>query len=215
MGDVRVKIDVFIAGVGGQGVVLASDALGEVAMAEGYDVKKSDTLGMAQRGGSVVSHVRLGQRVFSPLIKRGEADILLSFEKLEAGRWSGFLRPNGVAIVNDQAIPPWSVSSGAEAYPKDQEILTALAQRTRRIFFVPGLVMAQKLANARVLNVLMMGFLSAFLPLSEEAWLRSLQGRVPARFLELNLKAFAQGRLAAAEALELEPAWPEKALYPK
>ena len=201
MGNIDTRIDVLMAGVGGQGVVLASDILAEVAMEEGYDVKKSDTLGMAQRGGSVVSHVRLGKTVFSPLIKRGDVDLLLSFEKLEAARWAVFLRRDGIAIVNDQAIPPWSVSSGAEKYPTDQEVMAILGQCTQRIYVVPGLAMAQRLGNAQVLNVLMMGFLSAFLPLSEEAWTKSLRERVPARFLELNLQAFKEGRAAASQAL--------------
>jgi len=108
------KIDLLMTGVGGQGTILASDIIGEVALASGYDVKKTDTLGMAQRGGSVTSHVRLASKVYSPLIKEGEADIMLAFEKLEAARWGYYLKPGGIAIVNNLALPPLSVSLGSE-----------------------------------------------------------------------------------------------------
>src|SRR4030042_1965648 len=127
----RQKRDILITGVGGQGVVLASDIIGETALAAGYDVKKTDTLGMAQRGGSVVSHVRLAPKVWSPLIREGEADLLLAFEKLEAARWGHYLRPGGVAIVNNYEQPPLSVSLGKERYPSDKE-LTAALNRDRK-----------------------------------------------------------------------------------
>ena len=113
------KQDLLIVGVGGQGIVLASDILGEVALAAGHDVKKTDTLGMAQRGGSVLSHVRIADKVWSPLIKEGEVDVLVAFEKLEAVRWSYYLRSDGVAIINNQATPPLSISLGTHRYPSD------------------------------------------------------------------------------------------------
>ena len=116
------KQDILMVGVGGQGTILASDILGEAALAAGYDVKKTDTLGMAQRGGSVVSHVRIAEQVWSPLIKEGEADIMLAFEKLEAARWGRYLRPGGVAIINNHAMPPLSVSLGTHRYPDDEEV---------------------------------------------------------------------------------------------
>ncbi|MBM3154080.1 MAG: indolepyruvate oxidoreductase, partial [Chloroflexi bacterium] len=106
------KQDILMVGVGGQGTILASDILGDVALAASYDVKKTDTLGMAQRGGSVISHVRLAKKVWSPMIKEGEVDILLAFEKLEAARWAHFLKPGGLALVNNHANPPLSVSLG-------------------------------------------------------------------------------------------------------
>ena len=188
------KIDVLITGVGGQGTVLASDALGDVAVASGYDVKKADVLGMAQRGGSVVSHVRLGRNVHSPLVKKGGVDFLLAFEKLEAARWWQHLRRGAVAIVNDHAVPPLSVTSGADAYPADGAVLGLLRRRTRRVHLVNAGDIASELGNPRVLNVVMLGLLSPFLPISEEQWRRALTERVPARFLELNLRAFARGR---------------------
>jgi indolepyruvate ferredoxin oxidoreductase beta subunit len=106
------KLDLLVTGAGGQGIILASDIIGEVAIASGYDVKKTDTIGMAQRGGSVLSNVRIAPKVWSPLIKRGEGDLLLGLEKLEAARWAHYLRPGGIAIVNDHALPPLSVSLG-------------------------------------------------------------------------------------------------------
>jgi indolepyruvate ferredoxin oxidoreductase beta subunit len=115
------KMDLLVTGVGGQGVVLASDIIGETAIAAGFDVKKTDTLGMAQRGGSVVSHVRMAPKVWSPLIREGQADLLLAFEKLEAARWSHYLRPGGIAIVNMYEQPPLSVSLGQEKYPAQDE----------------------------------------------------------------------------------------------
>jgi indolepyruvate ferredoxin oxidoreductase beta subunit len=109
------KVDLLVTGTGGQGVVLASDIIGEVAITAGYDVKKTDTLGMAQRGGSVISHVRIAAKVWSPLIKVGEVDILIGFEKLETARWAYYLRPGGIAIVNNQALPPLSVNLSSMA----------------------------------------------------------------------------------------------------
>ena len=110
----KTKIDLLLTGVGGQGNILASDIIGEVAIITGYDVKKTDTLGMAQRGGSVVSHVRIAEKVYAPLIKEGEVDFLLAFEKLESIRWANYLRPGGVAIINNYAVPPLSVNLGVE-----------------------------------------------------------------------------------------------------
>ena len=116
------KIDLLMVGVGGQGTILASDIVGDVAIASGYDVKKTDTLGMAQRGGSVVSHLRMAERVFSPMIDPGTTDILISFEKLESVRWVHFVRPDGLVIINDHVIPLLSVSLGKQKYPSDSEL---------------------------------------------------------------------------------------------
>ena len=190
-------INVLVCGVGGQGTVLASDILCDVALAEGYDVKKSDSLGMSQRGGSVVSHVRMGSHVLSPVIPRGEADVLLAFEKLEAARYAPFLKAGGISIVNDQAIPPLLVSEGRQEYPSDGAVRAILQERTQRQFMVSGEATALQLGNLRVLNLVMLGFLSAFLPLSEEAWRGCIPARVPPRFLDLNLVAFAAGRSQA------------------
>ena len=149
------KVNLLVTGVGGQGVILASDIISETALAAGYDVKKTDTLGMAQRGGSVISHVRIAPRVWSPLIKEGEVDILLAFEKLEAARWSYYLRPGGVAIINNQAVPPLSISRGNDRYPTDEEITDIQRQRTDRIYLVEGTTQAKELGNIRTLNIFM------------------------------------------------------------
>mgnify|MGYP000229838192 CR=1 FL=1 len=174
------KIDLLITGVGGQGNILASDVLGQAAIYSGYDVKKTDTLGMAQRGGSVVSNVRIARQVYSPLIKVGEADILLAFEKLEAARWGHYLRPGGIAIVNNHSLPPLAVSLGNEEYPSDQEITRFLRERTERIYFVEGTRRAQEIGNIRTLNMFMLGCVSPFLPFKVSTWKESIAGRLPA-----------------------------------
>jgi indolepyruvate ferredoxin oxidoreductase beta subunit len=188
------KLDILVTGVGGQGVVLASDIIGETALAAGYDVKKTDTLGMAQRGGSVVSHVRLAEKVWSPLIKEGEVDLLLAFEKLEAARWSHYLKSGAIAIVNSYEQPPLSVSLGQEKYPDDDEIKTAIQRRTDNIYFIDANRLAQELGNVRTLNILMLGCFSAFAPVDVAIWKESISRRLPANIREINLAAFAMGR---------------------
>ena len=188
------KLDLLITGVGGQGIVLASDVLGEAALAAGYDVKKTDTLGMAQRGGSVISHVRIGNRVWSPLIQEGEVDILVAFEKLEAARWGHYLRPDAVAIVNNQALPPLSVNLGNERYPSDEEITHILRQRSDRIYFVNGTRKVRELGNIRTLNMFMLGCISPFLPLKIHTWQESISQHLPASLQQVNITAFNEGR---------------------
>ena len=187
-------MDMLITGVGGQGVVLASDIIGETALAAGYDVKKTDTLGMAQRGGSVVSHVRIAEKVWSPLIKEGEVDLLLAFEKLEAARWSYYLKPGAAVIINNYEQPPLSVSLGQEKYPADAEIVTELKRRTDRIYFIDGNKKAKELGNTRTLNILMLGCFAAFAPMDIEVWKDSISRRMPENIREINLKAFEIGR---------------------
>jgi indolepyruvate ferredoxin oxidoreductase beta subunit len=188
------KLDILITGVGGQGVVLASDIISETALAAGYDVKKTDTLGMAQRGGSVVSNVRIGPEVWSPMIKEGEVGLLLAFEKLEAARWSHFLCPDGIAIINDYEQPPLSVSLGQGKYPTDEEITATLKRRTDRIYLIDGNQKAQELGNVRTLNILMLGCLSVFTPLEADIWEASISRRMPEKLREINLTAFEKGR---------------------
>ncbi|MBN1176373.1 MAG: indolepyruvate oxidoreductase subunit beta [Dehalococcoidales bacterium] len=188
------KIDLMVTGVGGQGVVLASDIIGETALAAGFDVKKTDTLGMAQRGGSVLSHVRLAPKIWSPLIKDGTVDLLLAFEKLEAARWSHFLRPGGIAIVNNYEQPPLSVSLGQEKYPADGDIAAALKRRTDQVYFVDGTARAKELGNVRTLNIFMLGCFSVFSPLNAETWRESIARRMPENIREINLTAFETGR---------------------
>jgi indolepyruvate ferredoxin oxidoreductase beta subunit len=188
------KLDILVTGVGGQGVVLASDIIGETALAAGFDVKKTDTLGMAQRGGSVVSHVRLAEKVWSPLIKEGEVDLLLAFEKLEAARWSHYLKPGAIAIVNSYEQPPLSVSLGQEKYPDDDAIKTALQRRTDKIYFIDANRLAKELGNVRTLNILMLGCFSAFAPIDVAVWKESISRRLPENIREINLAAFTMGR---------------------
>ncbi len=188
------KLDLLITGAGGQGIILASDIIGETAMAAGYDVKKTDTIGMAQRGGSVLSNVRIARQVWSPLIKRGEADLLLALEKLEAARWASYLRPGGIAIVNNQALPPLSVSLGSARYPSDEEIIGILKQRTDRYYIIEGTQRVRELGNIRTLNMFMLGCASLFLPFKVQAWKDSISQRLPASLRQINLIAFNQGR---------------------
>jgi indolepyruvate ferredoxin oxidoreductase beta subunit len=187
-------MDLFVTGVGGQGVILASDIIAETALAAGYDVKKTDTLGMAQRGGSVVSHVRLADKVRSPLIKEGGVDLLLAFEKLEAARWSHYLRPGAIAIVNTYEQPPSSVSLGKEKYPTTDEIAAILRRRTDQVYFIDANARARELGNVRTLNIYMLGCFSVFAPLDVGVWKESISRRLPEKLREINLTAFEMGR---------------------
>ncbi|MFC2007951.1 indolepyruvate oxidoreductase subunit beta [Chloroflexota bacterium] len=173
---------------------MASDIIGEAAIAAGYDAKKTDTLGMAQRGGSVVSHVRIAREVSSPLIKNGEVDILLALEKLEAARWGNFLRPNGIAIINNHSLPPLTVSLGTERYPDDEEIVDILKERTDRIFFINGTSRTMELGNTRILNVFMLGCASLFLPFTVGIWKDRISQRLPSGIRQINITAFDRGR---------------------
>lgn len=187
-------INFLITGVGGQGTVLASDILAAVGLSAGYDVKKSDILGLAIRGGAVISHVRWGERVHSPIVPEGRADYLVAFEILEGLRWLDQVRPEGVVLMNQQEIHPVTVTSGFASYPDKPTIEDALNGLGSRIYRVTGLEIAQQLGNARVLNVVLLGALSRLLPTDTTVWEDVLKERVPARYLELNLKAFQSGR---------------------
>jgi len=182
-----------ITGVGGQGTVLASDILAAVGLAAGYDVKKSDILGLAVRGGAVVGHVRWGERVYSPIVPEGRADYLIAFEILEGLRWLNQIQPQGTVLLNEQEIHPVTVSSGAASYPDAETIERALAAAATRVYRVPGLQIAQEEGNARVLNVVLLGALSALLPVQDGVWEQVLQERVPSRLLQTNQRAFARG----------------------
>ncbi|HEY90867.1 MAG TPA: indolepyruvate oxidoreductase subunit beta [Dehalococcoidia bacterium] len=188
------KLDLFVTGVGGQGNILASDLISETALATGYDVKKTDTLGMAQRNGSVISHVRIAERVYSPLIKQGNVDILLAFEKLEAVRWCNYLRPGAITIINNHALPPLAVNLGVEQYPDDDEIQDILRQRTDQVYLVDGTTRVAGLGNTRTLNIFMLGCFSHFAPFEVDDWKRSFSERLPERLLKINLEAFEMGR---------------------
>ncbi len=188
------KLDLVIAGVGGQGVILASDIISQAAIAAGYDVKKTDTLGMAQRGGSVISHIRMAPQVWSPLIREGEADIMLAFEKLEGARLAYYLRSGGTAIINNQAQPPLSVSAGAEQYPDDEKISGILKQRTDSVYYIDGTRRARELGNVRAVNTFLLGCLSLFLPFRVHIWKDSIAQHLAPGIRKINLTAFDQGR---------------------
>ena len=187
-------LNLLITGAGGQGIILASDIIGETAIAAGYDVKKTDTIGMAQRGGSVLSHMRIARQVWSPLIRQGEVDLLLALEKLEAARWASYLKPESVAIVNNHALPPLSVSLGNARYPSDDEIQAILKQVTDRIYFINGTERAKELGNIRTLNIFMLGCASLFMPFKVAAWQESIAKRLPEKVRQVNLTAFDRGR---------------------
>ncbi|MDY6912096.1 MAG: indolepyruvate oxidoreductase subunit beta [Chloroflexota bacterium] len=185
--------NVLMVGVGGQGVILASDAIAEIGMNAGYDVKKTDSLGMAQRGGSVVSNVRWGENIFAPMIKKGEVDFLVSFEEVEAARWASYLKPGGIAIIADVQVIPISAISGAIAYPVWDEIAKAIAQQTDQVYLIPATRIGEEVNNPKALNIVMLGALSEFLKLDTEAWIEDIRQTVPPKFLQSSLQAFHKG----------------------
>ncbi|HZJ57456.1 MAG TPA: indolepyruvate oxidoreductase subunit beta [Clostridia bacterium] len=185
------SINILIVGVGGQGTLLTSRVLGNLAGGLGYDVKVSEVHGMAQRGGSVVTHVRFGDRVYSPLVEVGKADVLLSFEKMEALRWLHFLKEEGMLIVNDQSINPMSVVTGAAEYPDD--ILDRLKKSTAGVTIINALDIAKGLGNIRVTNSVLLGVLAKNMDIEYEEWKGALSRTVPPRTVEINLKAFDAG----------------------
>jgi indolepyruvate ferredoxin oxidoreductase beta subunit len=185
-----------LVGVGGQGTILASDLLAELGLKLGFDVKKAEVHGMSQRGGSVISHLRWGAQVFSPIIPRGEADVLIAFEKIEAVRFLDLLKPNGLLLVNDYAIEPVTVNTSGILYPTDDYIQEALKQVTSRSFWIKGMDIAEKLGNTRTANVVLLGALSGLLDLDPDCWDDALQIRIPPKYLVLNRKAFQAGRQA-------------------
>jgi indolepyruvate ferredoxin oxidoreductase, beta subunit len=191
------RYNFMLAGVGGQGTILASNVLAEVGLAAGFDVKKSEVHGMAQRGGSVNTHVRWdAERVYSPLIGLGEADLLLVFEEAEALRYAEYLKRDGAAVVNRQAILPITVTSGGAHYPTEEQVRAVYSAVTDRLHVVPGEAIAQELGNARVANVVLLGALSALLDLPPDIWLQVIEARVPPKHLEVNREAFTRGRKA-------------------
>ena len=184
--------DVFLAGVGGQGTLLASEVLCDAFLLSGYDVKKSEVHGMAQRGGSVTTHLRFGPKVFSPLIEPGRADLLVAFEKVEALRFAHYLRPGGCMVVNAQEISPPAVATGQERYPAD--VSERLAAVTDRLYLVDALAAALSLREVRAVNMVMIGAASRFLPLPEEAYEKALKCSLPERIVSVNVDAFRAGR---------------------
>lgn len=187
--------NIMIVGVGGQGTLLASKMLGYVLLNQGYDVKVSEVHGMSQRGGSVVTYVRYGEKVYSPVIDKGEADVILSFEKLEAARWLEYLKPGGNVIVNTQEMEPMPVITGAKVYPDNlvEKMQAAGADVDAKDF----LALANEAGSSKAVNIALMGRLSIYFPeISDEKWQEAIAANVPPKFLELNKKAFELGRNA-------------------
>ena len=184
--------NVMIVGVGGQGSLLASKLLGRLIVDEGYDVKVSEVHGMSQRGGSVVTYVRFGDRVYSPLITEGEADYIISFEKLEAARWAPCLRPGGRIIVNTQEIDPMPVITGAVQYPQD--LIAKLEAKGAQVDAMDCLTLAEQAGSSKAVNIVLMGRLSKYFDIPAETWKQAISECVPEKFRELNLKAFSLGR---------------------
>jgi indolepyruvate ferredoxin oxidoreductase beta subunit len=185
-------VNVVLAGVGGQGVLVASDILAMTALKANLDVKKSEVHGMAQRGGSVVSHVRFGSQVFSPLIAKGTARFLLAFERLESLRYFEYLAPDARVLVNNQKIIPTTVFSSEIAYPEDIE--TRIIQRGFHYFEINGTQLADAAGNQRFLNVILLGALAQFLGFNDELWFGSIKERLAEKFFNANRDAFLQGK---------------------
>jgi len=184
-------VNVLFAGVGGQGIVLASSLLAGICLQAGYDVKQSEVHGMAQRGGSVSSHVRFGKTVHSPTIAAGEADYLLAFEILEGMRSCDQLAADGVALINTQRIEPITVTSGATDYPED--LAASLRSRCPNLALVDAFDIAGKAGSVRATNMALLGSLSARLEFDQELWRKAIAERVPPKTLEVNWNAFEEG----------------------
>jgi indolepyruvate ferredoxin oxidoreductase beta subunit len=184
-------VDVLMVGVGGQGTILASRVLAQAALETGYDIKVSEIHGMAQRGGSVVTQVRLGEKVFSPLIPDGGADIVLAFEKLEGLRLLPALKPGGTIIINEQEIPPVPVLVGVAEYPAN--IVDYIRSVVSNVVAVDALGLAEKYGNPKAANIVLLGVMARRLPFALEVWEKALAERIPARLLEVNKAAFKAG----------------------
>ncbi len=186
-------LNIMIVGVGGQGSLLASKLLGKLLLNEGYDVKVSEVHGMSQRGGSVVTYVRADDKVYSPIIDKGEADFIVSFEKLEAARYASFLKKDGKIIVNSQEIDPMPVITGAAEYPTDA--LDKLAQQGIDVDCIDALSSALEAGSAKAVNIVLMGRLSKYLSIDEEKWLNAIEQSVKPQFAEMNKTALKLGRV--------------------
>ena len=186
--------NIMIVGVGGQGSLLASKVLGRVLLSQGYDVKVSEVHGMSQRGGSVVTYVRYGEKVYSPLIDRGEADLIVSFEQLEAARWLPYLRADGQIVTNTQQIDPMPVVTGKAVYPDG--LIEKMKAAGAKVDALDCVSLAKQAGSTKAVNVVLLGRLSHYFDLPEAVWQEALEALVPPKFLELNRKAFELGRNA-------------------
>ena len=186
----KVTKNIMIVGVGGQGTLLTSRILGKIILTAGYDVKLSEVHGMAQRGGSVVTFVRYGEKVYEPIVEEGQADVLIAFERLEAARYIHFLKKDGVLILNDQKIDPMPVIIGAAQYPKN---IVEELKKEYRIEKADAMGMALKLGNSRVFNTIVLGLVAKHLSFTKEEWLDVIAQVVPEKTIEINQKAFLCG----------------------
>ena len=184
--------NVMIVGVGGQGSLLASKLLGYLLLNEGYDVKVSEVHGMSQRGGSEVTYVRFGEKVYSPVIDKGEADFIVSFEKLEAARYVEYLKRDGRIVVNTQQIDPMPVIIGAASYPEN--LIEKMQEKGIAVDAMDCLSLAEQAGSAKAVNLVLMGRLSRYFDIPEEKWINAIEQCVPAKFVEMNKRAFALGR---------------------
>ena len=184
--------NIMIVGVGGQGALLASKTLGQVLLDAGFDVKVSEVHGMSQRGGSVVTYVRYGEKVYSPIVDKGEADFIVSFELLEAARYTEYLRKGGQIVVNTQKIDPMPVITGAAEYPSDLE--GTMKSAGLNVDALDCLTLAEQAGTSKAVNIVLMGRLSKYMDFPEEAWLSAIEKLVKPQFLEVNKKAFKLGR---------------------
>ncbi|MCI8640185.1 MAG: indolepyruvate oxidoreductase subunit beta [Coprococcus sp.] len=184
--------NIMIVGVGGQGSLLASKLLGHLLLTEGYDVKVSEVHGMSQRGGSVVTYVRFGEKVYSPIIDKGEADFIVSFEKLEAARYVEYLKEGGRIVVNVQEIDPMPVITGAVEYPVD--LIEKMQAKGIQVDAMDCLGLAEEAGSAKAVNIVLMGRLSRYFDIPVEKWQKAIEECVPPKFAELNHKAFSLGR---------------------
>ena len=184
--------NVMIVGVGGQGSLLASKLLGYLLLNEGYDVKVSEVHGMSQRGGSVVTYVRFGEKVYSPVIDKGEADFIVSFEKLEAARYVEYLKKGGRIVVNTQEIDPMPVITGAASYPEN--LIDKMEAEGIAVDAMDCLSLAEQAGSAKAVNLVLMGRLSRYFDIPEEKWISAIEKCVPEKFVEMNKRAFGLGR---------------------
>lgn len=186
--------NIMIVGVGGQGTLLASKLLGRLLITKGYDVKVSEVHGMSQRGGNVVTYVRYGEHVYSPIIDKGEADLILSFELLEAARWTEYLKKDGKIITNSQQINPMPVITGAAEYPS--ELVEKMRAKGIHVDAFDALKLAEEAGSSKAVNLVLMGRISKYFDFSEETWIEAIEQSVPPKFIEMNKKAFMLGREA-------------------
>ncbi len=190
------KLDIIFTGVGGQGVVVLSDIFCEAAMLDGFDVAKAEIHGMAQRGGSISAHVRVGDKVLSPLIERGSADTIVGFEVLETARALPMLKPQGTVVVNTKYIPPASSLQTSGKALKPERLLALIRDKANRTYEVDGTEIARKLGNQLVVNTILLGAVSALpdMPIKEDSFTQAIAGRLKEKYIKLNMQAFQQGR---------------------